>query len=137
MTMPTSITPSIGISSQESPPQIDYAQGLSAVVLIVVQLVRALLLTLLLAVAFVLWLWGLSFQTGRLFRRWITLEKPDAGEAIYKLGEIAAFPFAYVGAWSQQKVKEYWNIELPQLPSPPPTDCKTLLPSFAEKEQDT
>lgn len=137
MTMPTSITPSISMPRSEEPPSIDYAQGLSAIVLIIVQAVRSLLLFLLLAVAFVLWAWGLSFQTGRLFRRWMTLEKPDVGEALYKLGEIVAFPFAYASQWSQQKVKEYWGIELPQLPTLPPTDCKSLLSSFAEKEQDT
>ena len=137
MTRPTSITPSIGIPSPEGPPSVDYAQGLSAVILIFVQAVKALLLALLVVVAFVLWIWGLSFQTGRLFRRWIVIEEPDAGEVIYKLGEITAFPFAYVGRWSQQKVKEYWNIEFPQLPSPPPTSCKALLPTFTEKESNT
>ena len=134
MTMPTSITPSISMPKPEGPPSVDYAQGLSAIVLIIVQAGRALLLGLLLLGAFVLWAWELSFQTGRLFRRWVTVEKPDMGEALYKLGEIAAFPFVYARRWSQQMVKEYWNIELPQLPSPPPANCKELLPDFSEKD---
>ncbi len=111
-----------------------YAQGFTAVILLFIQGLRLLLLLLLLTVAFVLWTWGISFQAGRMFRRWFEIETPTPLQTIYKLGEIVVFPFVVIARWSRQKVKNLLQIELPLLPSSPPEKCSDLLPATKDKD---
>lgn len=109
---------------------IRYAQAVTATVFLGLSILKFLLVALLFAVAFVLWLWGISFQTGRLFGHWLITEKPDAFQTAYRLGEILLFPFVFLAHWSRQKVDELWHIKLPSLPeSELPKKCSDLLTS--------
>jgi hypothetical protein len=105
-----------------------YTQAISTSVLQVIRLVQLLLALALLGVAFVLWFWSISFQTGRLLRRWIIIEKPTPPEVIYKLGEILVFPIVALADWSRRAVNDIWGIQLPLLSeTKPPKRCSDLL----------
>lgn len=107
-----------------------YTQAISTSVFQVIRLVQLLLALLLLGVAFILWFWTISFQTGRQFRRWFETEKPTVPELIYKLGEILVFPIVALGDWLRRAVKDIWGIQLPLISeSQPPEQCSDLLTS--------
>ncbi len=106
---------------------VKYTQAITTTIFIGVSILRFLFLSALLVLAIVLWLWSISFQTGRLFGQWCLDQKPDAAQIAYKLGEITLFPLLLLTVWSRQKVKEFWNIELPLLSeSTPPQKCSEL-----------
>lgn len=106
---------------------VKYTQAITTTIFLGVSILRFLFLSALLVLAIVLWLWSISFQTGRLFGQWCLDQKPDAAQIAYKLGEITLFPLLLLTVWSRQKVKEFWNIELPLLSeSTPPQKCSEL-----------
>ena len=116
------------LSSPESQNMmVKYTQAITTTIFLGVSILKFLLLSALLVLAFVLWLWSISFQTGRLFGQWCLTERPDAAQIAYKLGEIILFPLVLLTAWSRQKVKELWHIELPLISeTTPPQKCSEL-----------
>jgi len=116
------------LSSPESQNMmVKYTQAITTTIILGVSILRFLLLSALLALAFVLWLWSISFQTGRLFGQWCLEERPNPPQIAYKLGEIIFFPFVLLRDWSRQKIKKLWHIELPLLStSTPPQKCSEL-----------
>ncbi len=125
---PYSNTSSLPSNSEQSNPMVKYTQAIATTAFLGVGLLRFLLLSVLLVVAFVLWLWSISFQTGRLFAQWCFTKKPDPWQAAYKLGEIILYPFVLLTRWSRNKVKELWNIELPLISeSVQPQKCSEIF----------
>ncbi len=131
--IPYSSTSRMLSTPEQSNTMVKYTQAIATTVFLGVSILRFLLLSGLLVVALVLWLWSISFQTGRLFGQWCLTEKPNAAQTVYKLGEIILFPFVLLAAWSRQKVKELWQIELPLIPeSVQPQKCSELFTSNDE-----
>lgn len=128
--IPYSNTSSLLSNSEQSNTMVKYTQAIATMVFFGAGLLRFLLLSVLLVVAFVLWLWSISFQTGRLFGQWCLTERPDPWQTAYKLGEIVLFPLVLLTRWSRQKVKELWQIEFPSIPeSVQPQKCDELFTS--------
>lgn len=106
---------------------IQSTQAITTIILIGASILKFVFLAALFVLAFVLWLWTISFQTGRLYAQWVFTEKPDPWQAAYKLGEIFLFPLVLLTAWSRKKVQEIWKIELPLISeSEPPQKCTEL-----------
>ena len=115
-------------SSESQKMIIQSTQAITTIILIGISILKFLLLSALLVLAFVLWIWTISFQTGRLYAQWLFTEKPNPWQAAYKLGEIILFPLVLLTHWSRQKVKEFWNIELPLITeSEAPQKCTELF----------
>ena len=116
-----------------------YTQPLTAVVFFGTSILKFLLFSILLTLAFLMWLWTISFQTGRLFAEWTQAElpnsdkKPNILQILYKLGEIAIFPLLLLNKWVQKKVKDLWKIELPLLPNVGNPEKCSELPFFNNK----
>ena len=101
---------------------VKYTQPLTAVVFFGTNILKFLLFSILLTLAFLMWLWTISFQTGRLFAKWTqtkdsnTQKKPNVWQIAYKLGEIAIFPLLLLNKWVQKKVEDVLRIKFPLLP---------------------
>ena len=130
--IPYSNSSSLTSNSEQSNPVVKYTPAIATTAFLGVGLLRFLLLSVLLVVAFVLWLWSISFQTGRLFGKWywteITkTEKPSGLKVTYKLGEIILFPFVLLRDWALEQIDKYWDIKLPLISeTEPPQKCSEL-----------
>lgn len=125
-----------GNSNMQSSPEsqktmIQFTQAITTITFIGVRILRFLLLFVLLILASILWLWSISFQTGRLFGQWCYPEdsskKPTELQITYKLGEIILFPFILLKDWSLATIEKVWDIKFPKLSeSEPPQKCSEL-----------
>ena len=92
-----------------------------------VRVLKFLFLSLLFVLAFVLWLWSISYQTGRLFREWYDEKQPTELQVTYKLGEIILFPFVLLRDWSLAQIDKFWGIKLPLITeTQAPEKCSEL-----------
>ena len=112
---------------------VNYTQPLTAVVFFGTSILKFFLFSILLTLAFLMWLWTISFQTGRLFAEWTqtedpnTQEKPNVWQIAYKLGEIAIFPLLLLNKWVQKIVHDRLKIKFPSLSEvSPPRKCSEL-----------
>jgi hypothetical protein len=67
-------------------------------------LVALLLYVWLLLLAIVIWIWGIGFQSGYYFRKWISDEEPTSVEIVTACLKVLLLPFAWAYAWASEFV---------------------------------
>jgi len=79
--------------------------------------------------AIALWLWVVSFQSGRSLRHWLETEQPTLPQILTKMGEFLIAPVKPALGWVQSQLKQQVGVEINFLPN---ADLK-LLNSSADQ----
>jgi hypothetical protein len=93
------------------------------------QLSKLVLLLTLFVTAIALWLWMVSFQSGRSLRHWLETEQPSLPQILTKAGELLIAPVKPVLGWIQAQIKTQLGVDINFLP---PADI-TLLNGSSEQ----
>lgn len=103
-----------------------------------------------LLIALVFLLWGIGFQSGRQFRRWLEIKQPTLDDLLYIMLEIIVLPFKRAFEWANSFIKKYlgWEIQFddlcpelvtanPQESNPAPSSTPSESPSSGQTSPTT
>jgi hypothetical protein len=63
-------------------------------------------------VALIFWLWGVGYQSGVYFRRWVDVKQPTTNDLLLGMLEIIMWPFKQALNWANSFVKKYLGLEI-------------------------
>ncbi len=75
----------------------------------------------LLLIALIIWVWGISFECGFNFRKWIEVEQPTIDEIIFRLFKFLVWPLKRIYEWANAFLKEHLGWDNPLKPKPSST----------------
>lgn len=91
------------------------------------RVVMLVLFTFSLIVALLIWLYGMGFQAGFYFRRWLEVERPPIEKVTSLILNYLSLPFRKAYDWANWFVKEYlhWQISFDSANSQSPKSTST------------
>jgi hypothetical protein len=98
------------------------------------QAVQLFVVLFLAVITFAIWVWVVSFSTGRSFREWLEKEQPTLPELLAAGWNLLVTSLKSTQNWVQTQLKTQWGLEL-QLPPMP--EFKALEPSSTSEATKT
>lgn len=91
------------------------------------RLTMLILFTFSLIIALLIWLYGIGFQAGFYFRKWLEVERPPIEKVTSLILDYLSWPFRKAYDWAKWFVKEYlhWEVSFDDANSQPPTSTST------------
>lgn len=92
---------------------VTYKQFFTKTFKLLAQAIALLFFLILLVVAVIIWLWGVGFQSGRLFREWLVTKQPTEVQILSAIARLILWPIEKAIAWATDFVKNYlgWEID--------------------------
>lgn len=102
---------------------VTYKQFFTKTFKLLAQAIALLFFLILLVVAVIVWVWGVGFQSGRLFREWLITKEPTEVQILSAIARVLLWPIEKATAWATKFVKDYlgWKIDFEK--------CKSLFSS--------
>lgn len=83
-------------------------------------------------VALIFWIWGIGFQSGFHFRKWLEVKQPNVNEVVGLFLKILFWPLILAFQWANSFVKKYlgWEVQfdLSSSETTPETTGETSTP---------
>jgi hypothetical protein len=89
-----------------------YKQALEKTWELLTQLLQLLFLSVLVVVAFVVWVWSLGFQSGRAFRNWMESENPSIENLASEIVKVFLKPVMWIIKWMQCQLKQQLGVDV-------------------------
>jgi hypothetical protein len=107
---------------------VTYKQFFAKTFKLLAQVLALLFFLFLLVVAVIVWLWGVGFQSGRLFREWLVTKQPTEIQILSAMARLILWPIEKAIAWATDFVKNYlgWEIDFAK--------CQSLFSSSSTSQ---
>jgi hypothetical protein len=89
-----------------------YKQALEKTWELLTQLIQLLFLSVLVIVAFVVWVWSLGFQSGRGFRNWMESENPSIEKLTSEIVKALLTPVKWFTNWVKSQLKQQLGVDV-------------------------